>query len=161
MKYRHFPMDVLVKNDFYGNPRKNYRCALQAKSWQINGIQVHSWYSSWLYAYRWDADWYMVHVYRSSGSIGAYHCIGMVRKIEFLICGPRFATGILLYIEVRLLGNSLFYLVSAKYGPDRYIMYREGTSTNLDRGSGLDNSYCNYLAIICVTFPIKILFSRG
>ena len=26
----------------YGNPEKNYRCALRAKSWQINDIQAHS-----------------------------------------------------------------------------------------------------------------------
>ena len=55
----------------------------------------------------------------------------------------------------------MFYLVSEKYGPNRCIMYREGTSTDSDRGSGLDNSYCNYLAVCRYIFQIKNFFSRG
>ena len=52
-----------------------------------------------------------------------------------------------LSIEVRLSGNSSFYLVSPNQGPDRYIMYREGRINWSSQRVGLDNCYCNYLAI--------------
>ena len=63
-------------------------------------------------------------------------------------------------IEVWLLGNSSSYLVVQFYFPTG-TLYRDGTSTNSDRGSGLDNSYCsNYLAICHYLFQIKNFFSH-
>ena len=90
--------------------------------------QFVSWYRSWPYAYRWDADRYMVHIYCLNGSIDAYQL-----KIES-------------HIKVGM-GDSSFYLVYAVWGPDRYIIYRRQVMNWFTRRVGLDNCYCNYLAI--------------
>ena len=55
------------KQYFYGNPEKNYRCALQAKSWRMNGIQAHSWYSSQPNTNGWYIACYTVHIKCLSG----------------------------------------------------------------------------------------------
>ena len=76
-------------------------------------------------------------------------------KTEFLICGRWFPTGILLYIEVWLLGNSSFYLVVGNHRPDRYILYRRKAINQFSQRVGLENYYSNYLAICRY---IKLLF---
>ena len=52
-------------------------------SQKLNKTKTRHWYSSIPYAYGWYIACYIVHIYRLSGSIGAYHCIGMVKKSSF------------------------------------------------------------------------------
>ena len=46
-------------------------------------------------------------------------------------------------------------IYSANHGPDRYILYREGTINQFTQRVGLGNSYYNYLAICRYFSKIK------
>ena len=61
-------------------------------------------------------------------------------------------------VEIWLSGNSSFYLVLANHGPDKYTLYREGRINWFTQRVGLDNCYCNYLAICRYFFQNKKLF---
>ena len=68
---------------------------------------------------------------------------------------PKSEQNIKLSIEVRLSGNSSFYLVVGVWGPDRYILYRGEAINQFRQRVGLGNSYCNHLAIRRYFFHFK------
>ena len=100
------------KNKRQINFEKSYRCSLQVqeKSWKINTIQVQAsnWYSSTPHVYGCYNAPYTVHIYPVSGSIGAYYCIIMVKKLRFWFVDPGLRPQYQLKYRSTIIGDLLF-----------------------------------------------------
>ena len=110
---------------------------LQAKRQRINKIQAIRWHNSTPYVYGWYIACYMVHIYCLSGSNRAYHGANDGLKIKFFIHGT----------QMRRIENREPY--KSGYGGKNWFTRRVG----------LNNCYCNYLAICRYLFKQLKTFS--